>query len=225
VLFCFIRLDYIINVGFHTVFTFFPQRANSRSNPLSTLLVRCTVRQRRITMMQQIAQQCTSDATTPGIFCSAICTQPPVQVTAYLGSECSTAILKFHNDASIYWSKEWFPLKNEEPSRNPTTCFCGTLGFRGNPVEEHWSSHCKVKIKSSWLLSIMWINSGTRASQCLTFRELEVLRARTVAVGPGLGSGAWSRHFWNGHLNKEKAFAGIVSIDTKKSVSVKDGKL
>jgi len=34
---------------------------------------------------------------------------------------------KFHVDASMNWSKKSFPVKNEEPSQNPSTCFAEPL--------------------------------------------------------------------------------------------------
>jgi len=51
---------------------------------------------------------------------------------AYLESECGTVIYKISMKQKII-----SPKNEEEPSRDPHYMFCGILGFRGTPVEEH----------------------------------------------------------------------------------------
>jgi len=78
-----------------------------------------------------IAQQwTTSDATTINIYCSANCTQPPVQLTGLLAVWMRHGDPKCH-DASTYWSKKSFPSK----TRN----LHGTLEIHRTPPHVLWN--------------------------------------------------------------------------------------
>jgi len=77
-------------------------------------------------------------------------------------SEYGKVIKYFHNDASTYWSKKSFLLNNEEPSRNPTTCFAGHQGFAEpmlkNTELDYISTHTQKSILTSINPTTHWLD-------------------------------------------------------------------